>query len=568
MPDVFLYSGEASPNNVMLSDPTVQRGGGGSFSAAIVEALNATELVVALLLAFGSVTETANATEQSDATISYAVSITESGSASEAIDATITEAVAITESANATETQDRTLTVQSAITESASATESEDRLLTVAVTISEAASATETEVGLVTAVGATTEAASATETEAGLVTAIGSVSENADAIDSQSELLTAQGTVTEAATATDSQSATLTVQSAITESASATETETGLVTAIGSITEATTATETEDGLITAVGSVTEAASASDTENGLVTRSAAIMEAASATESEDRLLIVASSIAESTNATTAQDGAVVSIFNKSVVESATAIDNVSAITTAPIQSIPKITAALRVRQVSKISSRITNRLPKTFIHSPITNELQQWIDHISDEISIAWNNWQMGVKFGGVTVSGVGIGAWTGTGTGGKFDSKLSLNISPLYGTDGEKLVFDSLSHRFAAAFNEWVSSYEFSGVAYSGTSTATPTAPGTFSAISAPTSLNSGLRDKFSTLSDDICIDIGFDLSKSKIKEFLDTVQDGLSTEFNQWRSESVVGGDSVSGTAIIATGAGSGTSSDDGVIS
>ena len=30
MPDVFLYSGEPSPNDVRLSDPTVQRGGGGT----------------------------------------------------------------------------------------------------------------------------------------------------------------------------------------------------------------------------------------------------------------------------------------------------------------------------------------------------------------------------------------------------------------------------------------------------------------------------------------------------------------------------------------------------------
>lgn len=29
MPDIFLYQGEANPNDIVLSDPTVQRGGGG-----------------------------------------------------------------------------------------------------------------------------------------------------------------------------------------------------------------------------------------------------------------------------------------------------------------------------------------------------------------------------------------------------------------------------------------------------------------------------------------------------------------------------------------------------------
>lgn len=66
MPVIYLYSGEAIPSNIKLSDPTVQRGGVASFTITVAETLQApSQAVTAQTVMPVTVAETVPAPEQS-----------------------------------------------------------------------------------------------------------------------------------------------------------------------------------------------------------------------------------------------------------------------------------------------------------------------------------------------------------------------------------------------------------------------------------------------------------------------------------------------------------------------
>ena len=226
--------------------------------------------------------------------------------------------------------------------------------------------------------------------------------------------------------------------------------------------------------------------------------------------------------------------------------------------------------------SELKSAIIGQLPSDFKPSGnevpkgeggITQALDDWLQTVCSGIATAWSTWQSSVKFGGVAVSGAGVGAWSGSGSGGSFSTTLSLTLSPKYGTDGETKMMNAVKDKFQAAFNQWVGSFTFAGRTFTGTSTATPTNPGTFTATNAPVPLSSGSSGLMSTLGSDIKSVCGFDYGNSKSGVFIDTLASALASKFNTWRSASNVTSNSVTGVAVVGSGNGSGSSQLNGVV-
>ncbi|MGA9407362.1 MAG: hypothetical protein WBW71_09550 [Bacteroidota bacterium] len=227
--------------------------------------------------------------------------------------------------------------------------------------------------------------------------------------------------------------------------------------------------------------------------------------------------------------------------------------------------------MSVPSSADLMTAIKSYLPSTMKHNAgntdTTPELTALLQDICDEVTGEWSNWASSTKFGGVTVSGAGIGTWAGSGTGGNFNSIISMSIPHTYNTDATKKLEDKLSFRITAAFVQWSISFIFNGATYSGTSTATTNNPGTFTAQNTPVSLNSaGTVTKFGTLASDVFTDLAFQTG-TIVMQLLNAIQSGLQSKFNAWRSASTVTGNSVSGTAVAGTGNGSGTSSIDGSI-
>jgi hypothetical protein len=198
---------------------------------------------------------------------------------------------------------------------------------------------------------------------------------------------------------------------------------------------------------------------------------------------------------------------------------------------------------------------------------IPKALDDWLQAVCTGISTAWSTWQSTVKFGGASVTGLGIGTWTGVGSGGAFNASLSLNLNSMYGTVGETKMIGAVKDKFQAAFNAWVSGFALVACPFNGTSTATPTSPGPFTAINAPATLNNGPVTLMSSLGSDIKSVCGFDYANSKSGQFMDAVATALASKFQTWRTASHVTTNGVSGTAVAGTGSGSGTSQMNGVV-
>ncbi len=228
------------------------------------------------------------------------------------------------------------------------------------------------------------------------------------------------------------------------------------------------------------------------------------------------------------------------------------------------------AELKTAIISELGSNFKysgNEVPKG--ESQITKDLDDYIAHICEDVTQAWSDWQSAVKFGGVGVTGAGLGSWTGSGTGGAFDTAFSLSIDPKYGTAGETTLTQSIQNRIKDAFNEWISSFTMAGDTFAGTSTATPSSPGSFNAINAPILLSSrGTTTKFTSLADDVMGGLtGFDLANSIVRNFVDALSNGIKTKFESWRNATNLTNNTVMGGAAAGTGAGSGTSQMNGVI-
>lgn len=201
------------------------------------------------------------------------------------------------------------------------------------------------------------------------------------------------------------------------------------------------------------------------------------------------------------------------------------------------------------------------------HGGITSELNQYLISICVDLDTAWNDWQSQVKFGGASVSGMGIGGWSGNGNGGAFNMQFSLNLNPKYNTPDEAKLTSKLNARIKEAFNSWISSYQFAGVSFVGSSTATPQSPGAFNAMNTPINISSGNKSGFANLGSLVRSDMGWDYSKSKTGLLADAICSAIKSLHDSWVSSTFIMNNSAMGVAAPGSGNGASASSMDGMV-
>jgi hypothetical protein len=123
--------------------------------------------------------------------------------------------------------------------------------------------------------------------------------------------------------------------------------------------------------------------------------------------------------------------------------------------------------------------------------PLGPEGMSYINALFGAVEKAWKKWQDSVLFESLIVTGAGVGAWSGVGSGGVMTSAPFVGEAPSFGKNSpEQVQFtQALLTVLGQKFTQWPATYKFSALNYLGTSGATPTTPGPVSAQNQPTQL-------------------------------------------------------------------------------
>lgn len=225
------------------------------------------------------------------------------------------------------------------------------------------------------------------------------------------------------------------------------------------------------------------------------------------------------------------------------------------------------------QAPALYAGVIARLPKEFdtSHGP----LKQFIQTLCGDIARAWALWHAGLLGGSNNVSGLGIGAWAGSGGGGKLTQTVPFNVIhtwPYSDPDGYWNIFKSaITADYKEKFSRYASSFSFSSVPYVGTCGATPLNPGPFFATNIPgplvgykasarqpNDLASGIRGKLPGYWSEYL---------EPLDKWLKALEGSTMEQFALWESSSQFVGDTVAGTGAPGSGSGSGTSNGTGKI-
>jgi hypothetical protein len=121
------------------------------------------------------------------------------------------------------------------------------------------------------------------------------------------------------------------------------------------------------------------------------------------------------------------------------------------------------------------------------------DAEEYIDKLTSEINKSWDKWQKSMKCGTIQISGAGVGAWSGVGSGGMIQaSPFVLTPFSFKGNSAELTAFTSgVSQALSTTFDPWPLSFKFSGVNFIGTSGASSVSGGPVVAQNVPTPLKS-----------------------------------------------------------------------------
>lgn len=225
------------------------------------------------------------------------------------------------------------------------------------------------------------------------------------------------------------------------------------------------------------------------------------------------------------------------------------------------------------QASALYAGVIARLPREFdLNHDI---LRLFIQTLCGDIARAWALWHAGLLGGSNNVSGLGIGAWTGSGGGGKLTQTVPFNVIhtwPYYDPDGYWHIFRSaITADYKEKFARYISSFSFSSVPYVGVCTATGTTPGPFSATNTPgplvgykasarqpNDLAAGIRSKLPEY---------WVRYPEPLNRWLIALEGSTMEQFLLWEASSQFVGDTVAGTGAAGSGYGSATSNGTGKI-
>jgi len=207
--------------------------------------------------------------------------------------------------------------------------------------------------------------------------------------------------------------------------------------------------------------------------------------------------------------------------------------------------------------------------------PTTNYTEEYTQKLFSTVEKAWNNWEKGFSFGGLTASGAGLGGWTGSGGGGTVIAQpYQAEVFIFYQQTKQQEKFqNTLYQTIAATLAELAAGIKFTTVVFTGASTASPTSPGVFTAQVAQTPLVAasskstisgiGNRWKAQLLPPD------FNLSHPQCAatSMVQAVADAIEKSFTLWAAKTCVTGSTVFGAAAPGAGTGAGTSQFDGIL-
>lgn len=143
---------------------------------------------------------------------------------------------------------------------------------------------------------------------------------------------------------------------------------------------------------------------------------------------------------------------------------------------------------------------------TLYGMPLGPEGLSYVEALFGAVEKAWKSWQDSILFDGLIVTGAGVGAWSGVGSGGVMTSAPFLATAPSFGANSpEQVQFtQALLTVLGEKFTRWPTTYKFSALNYLGTSGATPVNPGPVSAQNLPTQLKAaGAGGPISGIADD-----------------------------------------------------------------
>ena len=209
-------------------------------------------------------------------------------------------------------------------------------------------------------------------------------------------------------------------------------------------------------------------------------------------------------------------------------------------------------------------KMRTNYPDSYTADGITKELCDFLQNIAEGISQGWSIWQSGLSVAGGTVTGGGIGTWTGIGNNSEISGTPPAIVINLTNSTEYSLEFvDAIAAEINTEFQDWTDSYKTSNVEYTGTSDATTNSAGTFTATNTLGSLrNLGDGKNPVGSSQNVQSGVTFDFEKSMAGQFLGAIESALNDLWQNWLTTNVISGLSVSGAASAGTGTGSGMAS------
>jgi fibronectin-binding autotransporter adhesin len=212
-----------------------------------------------------------------------------------------------------------------------------------AVTITETGTGTDAITASVTLLGTISETGTGTDTVSSSFLFVGAVSETSTITDSNFAAFQPKANITETATGSDVESAILNAISLIAETATGSDADSAKLTANSNLSETATGSDTDSARMTAQSVIAELATITDAASARATLLAAVIEAATITDLSESIKGLFVYILESVTATDSIN-APGSTYNPSLSESATATDNIVALTVFVAQIVEATTAA--------------------------------------------------------------------------------------------------------------------------------------------------------------------------------------------------------------------------------
>ena len=167
------------------------------------------------------------------------------------------------------------------------------------------------------------------------------------------------------------------------------------------------------------------------------------------------------------------------------------------------------------------------------------EAEEYLSALFKAVCDGWKSWQDTIKFGGFTVSGGGVGAWSGSGVNGTMTGDgYSMPSFSFKANSPQQVKFtNGLASALAQKFTAFPASYKIPSVIFTGASGATPVSPGPVNGQMTPSPMTTGVGTNPSGVADAwkaVLTPPDFDLGKPQCKsaDLVKAISKAIETAF------------------------------------